>query len=35
LTDELSSQQSLMVKIDRDDIGDVVTSPNGPEAGSE
>ena len=30
---ELSSQQSAAVKIDNDDIGGVVTSSNGPEAG--
>jgi hypothetical protein len=33
LTDELSSQQRLTVKVDRDDIGGVVTSSNGPGAG--
>ena len=30
---ELNSQQSVSVRIDRDDIGGVVSSANGPEAG--
>jgi len=33
LSDELSSQQSASVAIDSDDIGGVVTSSKGPEAG--
>jgi len=30
---QLASQQSAAVRIDTDDIGGVVTSANGPEAG--
>ncbi len=33
LPSQLSSQQSAVVRIDNDDIGGVVTSPKGPEAG--
>ncbi len=32
-SDQLSSQQSAAIRIDNDDIGGVVTSANGPEAG--